>query len=112
MPSIAYLKLQGFLSVEAAGNTLIAIQRFAGDEDLCVSDIDERDYFRKGNRYSLSDIIDDYLKIENQYNPDYPVELYDATYAYIDCGMDEKIEMAVNLKFGTNGCGDYSQRWQ
>ena len=87
-----------------------AFMAFAGDEDLCVSDIDERDYFRKGNRYSLSDIIDDYLKIENQYNPDYPVELYDATYAYIDCGMDEKIEMAVNLNFGTNGCGDHSQR--
>ena len=88
----------------------MAFMAFASDEQLCVSDIDERDYFRKGNRYSLSDIIDNYLKIENQYVGDDPVELYDATYAYIDCGMDEKIEMAVNLNYGMSGAGDYGQR--
>ena len=83
---------------------------FAGDEALCVSDIDETDYFRKGNRYSLSDIIDTYLKLENQYSSDYPVELYDATYAYIDCGMDGMYELTVNLNYGRNGYGDYGQR--
>ena len=88
----------------------MAFMAFASDEQLCVSDIDERDYFRKGNRYNLSDIIDNYLKIENQYVGDDPVELYDATYAYIDCGMDEKIEMAVNLNYGMSGAGDYGQR--
>ena len=87
-----------------------AFMAFASDEQLCVSDIDEPGYFRKGNRYSLSDIIDNYLKIENQYVGDDPVELYDATYAYIDCGMDEKIEMALNLNYGMSGFGDYSQR--
>ncbi len=86
-----------------------AFMAFASDEELCISDVDRDSYFRKGNRYSLSEIIDTYLKLENAWDSDNPVALFNANYAYVDCGNDGREELALNLEYGMNGFGDYSQ---
>ncbi|MBR4719126.1 MAG: hypothetical protein IKP31_02660 [Lachnospiraceae bacterium] len=86
-----------------------AYNSFFADADLAVSDVDVEGMLRKGNRYSFSEIIDAYIARESQYfgPDDDPVRLTDATYAYIDCGADGSVELAVNLNYTIYGDYNY-----
>lgn len=87
-----------------------AYRKFMSDEETAIADYDRQGRFRKGNKYSLSDIVDDYLSNENKdREPDYYVKLYDVRYAYIDCGDDGRDELAIITEYGMNGYGDYAQ---
>ena len=76
-----------------------AYMKFMSGDSLTVSDIDEVNTFRKGNRYGLSEIIDDYLKEELNIEDRGKYGLKDAYYSYIDCGNDGIEELAVKLVF-------------
>ena len=76
-----------------------AYMKFLSDEELAVADISEEGYFREGNRYSFSEIINEYIKNESAYVDDYEIGLRDAQYAYIDCGNDGSTEMVVQLTY-------------
>ncbi|MCR5406632.1 MAG: hypothetical protein K6E88_07580 [Lachnospiraceae bacterium] len=78
-----------------------AYEAFLADEVLAVSEIDEQGFLREGNRYSFSDIIETYIKNESQYlDPsDQQIKLKDATYSYIDCGVDGSVELVTDLVF-------------
>lgn len=86
-----------------------AYNDFFADERLVVSDIDVEGFFRKGNRYSFSEMIDAYIMHEGQYlgPDDEPVRLTGATYAYIDCGADGSTQLAVNLNYTIYGDYNY-----
>lgn len=85
-----------------------AYEDFFADDELAVSDVDVKGLFRKGNRYSFSDMIDTYIKNESEYlEPDEKVKLKDATYAYIDCGADGSVELAVDLNYTLYGDYNY-----
>ncbi len=80
-----------------------AYMKFLADEELAVADITEEGYFREGNRYSFSEIINEYIKNESAYADDYEIGLMDAQYAYIDCGNDGSTEMVVQLTYQLYG---------
>ena len=44
-----------------------AYMDFLADKELAVADISENEYFREGNRYSFSEIIDMYIRNESVY---------------------------------------------
>ncbi|MBO4375744.1 MAG: hypothetical protein J5811_00480 [Lachnospiraceae bacterium] len=88
-----------------------AYKAFMSDREPAVADYEKKGTFRKGNRYSLSDIVDDYLNEENSDRDEgFHVELYDVRYAYIDCGGDGRKELAVIIEYGMGGYGDYAQQ--
>lgn len=78
-----------------------AYESFFADDELAISDVDVEGFFRKGNRYSFSEMIDSYVKSQSEYlsGDDEKVKLKAADYAYIDCGADGSVELAVNLKY-------------
>ena len=80
-----------------------AYMDFLADKELAAADFSEDGYFREGNRYSFSEMIDLYIKNEAQYIDDYEIGLMDAQYAYIDCGNDGSPEMAVQLTYQLYG---------
>ncbi|MCR4807665.1 MAG: hypothetical protein K5857_08300 [Lachnospiraceae bacterium] len=82
-----------------------AFEAFLKDDEAAVSDIDKKGLLRSGNRYSFTELVRSFLGEKNQY--DAGIELYDASYTYIDCGEDGVEELAVWFNFGMNGIGDY-----
>ena len=80
-----------------------AYMDFLADKELAVADISENEYFREGNRYSFSEIIDMYIRNESVYFDGGDIGLTDALYSYIDCGNDGIPEMAVQLTYMLNG---------
>jgi len=66
-----------------------------GDATL-ISDVEKKDYFRNGNRYSYEELVQTYINNDE----DTHKFVSHAFYSYIDCGMDGIPEMLLKLEFG------------
>ncbi|MCR5356721.1 MAG: hypothetical protein K6E63_04880 [Lachnospiraceae bacterium] len=76
-----------------------AYMEFVADDRLAVSDIEEKGWFRQGNRYGFSEIVDKYLENEFDAEDRDMCGLLDASYTYIDCGNNGTEEMALQLEY-------------
>ncbi|MBR6486924.1 MAG: hypothetical protein IKT17_09575 [Lachnospiraceae bacterium] len=76
-----------------------AYMEFVSDDRLAVSDIEKQGWFRKGNRYGFSEIVNTYLSNEFTTEDMKECGLKDASYSYIDCGNNGSQEMVLQLKY-------------
>ncbi len=74
-----------------------AYMELVSDERLFVSDIEKKGWFREGNRYGFSEMIDIYPQSEFTGEDLEQCGLKDAYYSYIDCADNGTEEMAVKL---------------